>query len=307
MRQKYSYISISESELYGLGRKRDLAKILGIHVKDLVGLIKDDNFKEWPKKEKGKKDRLIEQPLPFLSKTLSRLQSIISKVETPSYLMSGKKGVKPSDNAQMHRLNGYMINVDIEQFYQSTKREFVYSTFRNSFKQADDIASILSSLATYKGHIPTGTATSQSIAFWAYKKTFDRIDALCQRNGISMSIWVDDITFSSEKPFPKNWVRDIQKIMAEVELCLKTSKTKKYLAADYKIVTGSAISPVGDLRVKNQKSKEILDLLEGRQIERLPLRDARMIQGKLVAQRQNNPIFFNSVYTRLKKRLKELI
>ncbi len=308
MSQPPKYIPIDKSKLYRLGRKRDLADLLGISLADLKKVATDKNYEEWVKKQEGKKDRLIEEPLPLLAATLSRLHCILAQVETPSYLMSGKKKIKPRDNAEIHRLNGNMINVDIECFYQSTKREFVYLAFRNKnlFWQTDDVASLLADLVTYKGHIPTGTATSQAIAFWAYRQTFDRINKLCSANDIVMSVWVDDITFSSQKPFPIAWVRDIGNIMAEVDLSLKTNKTKKYSPSEYKSATGSAISPAGDILVKNEKRKEIVDLLKGRRVETLSLKESRTLFGKLTSQRQNEGDFFSGVYTRCKKRLRKL-
>lgn len=306
MRQPSKYIPIEKSKLYRLGTKRDLAGLLGVSLADLRKLTADDNFKEWPKKQKGKKDRLIEEPFPPLAVVLSRLHSILGRVETPSYLLSGKKKIRPRDNAEMHRLHGYMINVDIERFYQSTKREFVYLAFKNIFQQTNDVASLLADLVTYKGHIPTGTAPSQLMAFWAYKQTFERINILCAGKGILMSLWVDDITFSSQNPFPRGWVQDIRKIMAEVDLALKASKTKKYRPTEYKIATGSVISPEGEILVKNEKRREILDLMRGRRVETMSLKELRQLLGKLTSQRQNEGIFFENVYGRCKKRLREL-
>lgn len=300
-------LKIEQSWLYRLGRKRDLASLLNLAPSELKALTTDENFKEWTKKgENGGKDRLIEQPHPPLKAALSTLHSILRSVETPPWLMSGKKKIKPRDNAEAHRQNGYMVTVDIAKFYQSTKREFVYLAFKKQFQQADDVASLLAVLVTYKDHIPTGTPTSQLMAFWAYKQTFERIHNLCVANGITMTVWVDDITFSSPKPFPKNWTKDIGKIVNSVSLSLKQEKTKEYLPSEYKVATGSAISPSGKILVKNQKRKELIDLLKGRRVEALPLKPAKTILGKLTSQRQNEPDFFTSVYERCKVRVQAL-
>lgn len=306
MLQEIEYIPIEKSKLYRIGRRKDLAKLLGLQLSELKALSTDNNYKEWTKKQKGKKDRLIEEPLPRLGEVLARLHIILAKVETPSYLMSGKKRIKPRDNAEIHRNNKYMINVDIERFYQTTKREFIYSTFKNEFEQADDVASALANLVTYKGHIPTGTATSQLIAFWAYKKTFDRVSALCESKEIEMSVWVDDITFSSQNPLPQKWVQDIEKMMRAVDLGLKTNKTKKYGVKEYKTATGVAISPEGELFAKNAKRKEIIDALSGKRVEQLSLKESRQLLGKITSQRQNEPDLFENLYKRCKLHLRKL-
>jgi len=305
--QPHKSLKIEQSKLYRLGRKRDLAALLNLTLAELRALTADENFKEWTKKgEKGGKDRLIEQPHPPLKIVLSKLHHILRCVETPPWLLSGKQRIKPRDNAEAHRQNGYMVTVDIAKFYQSTKREFVYLVFKKQFQQTDDVASLLADLVTYKGHIPTGTPTSQLMAFWAYRQTFERIHKLCVSKGITMTVWVDDITFSSPKPFPKNWAQDIGKIVNTVALSLKEEKTKEYLPSEYKVATGSTISPTGEIRVKNQKRKELIDLLKGRRVEALQLKPARTILGKLTSQRQNEPGFFSSVYARCKIRVQML-
>ena len=162
----------------------------------------------------------------------------------------------------------------------------------------------MSDIVTYKGHIPTGTSTSQIVAFWAYKKTFDRIHKLCLDNGITMTLWVDDIVFSSDIPFPKNWVYDIQKIMNNVSLNLKIQKTKAFSKKEFKLVTGTAISPKKEIRVSNKKRHEIIKLLNGRSVEDLNLKELMSLRGKLVSQRQNEVDFMNGVYQRCIRKIK---
>ena len=300
-------LKIEQSFLYRIGTKRKLATLLNLTISELKLLATDNNYNEWVKKGKnGTKDRLIEQPNPDLKAALSRLHLILRDVETPPWLMSGKRKIKPRDNAEVHRFNSYMITIDIKQFYQSTKREFVYLAFKKQFGQTDDVASLLADLVTYKGHIPTGTATSQLIAFWAYKQTFERLHKLCLSQKITMTVWVDDITFSSNKPFPKDWIKNVGNIVNSVSLTIKEEKTKKYSPNEYKVATGSAISPNGIVLVKNEKRKEIMDIVNGRTVENLPPKIVKQLFGKLTAQRQNEPDFFSNMYERCRVRVREL-
>ena len=299
-------IPVEKSALYRLGTKKSLAKLLTVNVSSMRRLASDSNYREWPQKQKNGKLRLIEEPSPDLAGVQKRLHEELRKVETPTWLMSGKRGVRPQDNALAHCSTVFVINIDIEAFFQSTKREFVYRCFQREFGMIDDVASLLADLVTYKGHIPTGTSTSQIMAFWAYRQTFERIQKLCESQNIVMTLWVDDITFSSPTPFPANWPRDINKILAAVELRLKPSKTKRYGVTEYKIVTGSAISPQAKILVRNTKRREILSLISGRRIEDMSLKSARTLFGKLASQRQNEPAFFDSVYRRCKAHIKKI-
>ena len=299
-------LPIERSALYRLGTKRDLARVLNVSVPSLRRLAADSNYREWWQTGETGKSRLIEEPTPALAGIQKRLHSELRKVETPNWLMSGKRGVRPQDNALAHCGTVFVVNVDIEAFFQSTKREFVYRCFQRQFGMVDDVASLLADLVTFKGHIPTGTSTSQIMAFWAYKQTFERIAMLCQSRNIVMTLWVDDITFSSQTPFPSNWPRDINKILTNVELRLKSSKTRRYSVGEYKVVTGSAISPQGEILARNTKRSEILSLISGRRVEDLSLSEARSLFGRLASQRQNESNFFDSMYGRCKAHIKRL-
>ena len=302
MNQKNKIYPVKQSPLYRLGRKKDLATLLNVSVGDFSTLKQKSNFKEWTNKQ----GRLIEEPAHTLKVLLSYLHKILQRIETPLYLMSGKAGVSSQCNATKHLETPYMINVDIEKFYQNSKREFIYSMFKDTFEQTNDIASLLADITTYDGHIPTGAPTSQILAFWAYKKTFDKIDTLSKSHDIIMTLWVDDITFSSKKPFPSNWIEDIKKILNKVDLNLKDNKTIKKTKNQFKGVTGTAISPQGEKKVKNKKRHKILKIIEEQPIEQMPEKTINSLLGQLSAQRRNEPSFFQNTYERVIKAKKKL-
>lgn len=303
---QHKITAIERSAFYRIGKKSDLASLLGVTVQDLARLASDKYYREWTLEKPGKKARLIEEPVDELGKLQARIHDLLRRVGTPDWLKSGKKGIRPQDNALAHCLNPYLTNVDIEAFYQTTKREYVFRCLVDEFKIVPDVASLLADLVSYKGHLPTGSPTSQITAFWAYKRTFEKIHCLCWSQGISMTLWVDDISFSSTEPLPRDWARHINKILSRVELRLKAKKTKRYSKGEFKIVTGSAISVSGDIRVRNAKRKEILDIIARRRVENLSLQEARSLFGKLAAQRQNEAEFFDQVYHRCKARIRHL-
>ena len=300
-------VPINKSPLYRIGKKADLARILQTTPSELRALQKGENYKEWRKREPGRKDRLIEEPLPRLAAIQQRLHSVIRRIETPPWLMSGRLGVSAIDNALLHHAEAWVINVDIDSFFQSTKREFVIECFKAEFDMVGDVATMLADLVTYKGHIPTGTSTSQDMAYWAYQKLFNRIHAAAAAQDIAMSLWVDDITFSRDIPFPKKWTRDVNKMLTPVDLRLNFAKTKYYAANEHKMITGSAVDPSGGLRVKNSKRTEIRELIGRRSVEELSLSETRSLLGKLAAQRRNESDFFDGIYQRCRAHLKQLL
>ena len=98
--------------------------------------------------------------------------------------------------------NKYVLCVDIHSFYPSTDDKKVLQFYKNSLKTPNDIAKVLTELTTFNGHLPTGAPTSVILAFFAYAKTFDDIYMKAQELKIDMSVYVDDVTFSSQNPIP---------------------------------------------------------------------------------------------------------
>ncbi|MCG2725840.1 MAG: hypothetical protein L6420_06225 [Elusimicrobia bacterium] len=172
---------IERSPLYNLSNKRTLTKLLNTDKKSIESLLKNTAYKVYLNKKK----RLIEEPFPELKKIQSKLNNLLQKIETPSWLKSGKKGMKITDNANIHIKNPYIVCVDIESFYKSVARDKIFQNFKYTFKMTDDVAWLLTNIVVFKDqkpnkygsyfYIPTGTPCSQLVAYWTYKKTFDDI------------------------------------------------------------------------------------------------------------------------------------
>jgi hypothetical protein len=123
-----------------------------------------------------------------------------------------------------------------------------------------DIATILTSLVTYEGRIPTGTPTSQLVAFLSYKDIFTKIYEICKEQDIIFSLYVDDITLSSNKIINKNIKYKINSLLNLSDLNIKKSKTKFFSKKTNKSVTGTIIDTNKKVRLENKKRKEIIDL-----------------------------------------------
>ena len=67
-----------------------------------------------------------------------------------------------------------------------------------------DVAWFISKLIIYENQLPIGSPTSQLVAFWSYKDMFDEILEYSLLNELKISVFVDDISFSSNKSISKN-------------------------------------------------------------------------------------------------------
>ncbi len=251
--------SIEKSPLYRLRNKKKLAILLGLP-NNYFKKVHQYKYSEFYEDKPNGGKRRINNPEEKLKKIQKKLFKLLNRIEKPIWVISGVKGKSYVDNAKLHQLNANICTIDIEQFYDSTKEIYVYNFFNNVMKMSTNISVILTKIVTYEGRIPTGTPTSQLIAFLSYKDLFTIIYERCKAKGILFSLYVDDITLSSNKIIPKNIKNKINYLLNVRGLNIKKSKTKFYAKKSNKSVTGIIIDYKKQLKLENKKRKEIIDL-----------------------------------------------
>lgn len=260
--KQYSY---TKSPIFRLKSKKELAKILNISVNDL------DYLENQTKTNKslysvftiGEKQREIQNPVnKLLCKVQRRLFELLKRFELPQYVYSGKKGSSYISNAKLHKNSPFILKMDIEHFYANTKGEFVYQFFLHKMEMSSDLAHILTNFSTFRDFstniqkIPTGSCLSQLLAFWSYSDMFDKIYELAVLNNYIFSLYVDDMTFSSNSLIPNDFHKKIEEILNSKGLRFKRSKVCYYSANQSKEITGVIITPDKQLRVPNKRLKE---------------------------------------------------
>lgn len=257
----YNYIN---SPFYKLQYKKQLATLLLISENDL------DRLEELTKNKKlysvftvGEKKREIQTPVhPLLYKAQKRLFELLKRFELPEYVFSGKKGSSSTLNAKFHQNSKFVLTMDIEHFYASTRGEFIFQFFFHKLKMASDLAHILTNISTYRDFstnvqkIPTGSMLSQLLAFLAYSDMFESISKLANDNNCIFSLYVDDMTFSSNYRIPRNFHKKVEERLCSKKLRFKRSKVHYYNDTEYKKITGVIISPDYKLKVPNKRLKE---------------------------------------------------
>lgn len=291
---------VKNSFLYKIGNKTKLAKYLGITRNELLNLCNDNLYKVREElKHNGTGTRIIEAPTKQLKSIQRKLNKELQKLETPSYLFSGIKGKSFIDNALVHVQNKYMLCVDIHSFYPSTDDIKVLQFYKNTLKTPNDIAKILTELTTFNGHLPTGAPTSVILAYFAYAKTFEDIYKKAQELNIDMSVYVDDITFSSQNPIPKLFYNFVEKRMKQQGLILKKNKTKWYKPEDFKIITEHGISARNEGKVPIKNILKIKDTMQGKNIKELSYKELISLKGALIVAQRIEPGFYKTLFKRV--------
>lgn len=313
MKQTKNYL-ISRSPLYQLSSKTKLAELLGVSKQYLLHFkYTRDNYKCWERPKKNNNGtRPVEDPNYELKKIQSKLNKLLSRIVTSEYLMSGKKHSNYIVNAQYHKDNPYIFCFDLSKFFQRATRNYIFKSFVNEFKMSSDIAWLITDLVTIPnkdntdGYIPTGSPSSQSVIYWAYKKMFDKILLIAEQKHLKFSLYVDDMTFSSNKPIRNSFPKTIEKMCTKVGLEINDTKTKYFSKGDYKEITGCVITLSSVLKVPNKRRKDFLDIIKNNPIEEMTVKEIRSIYGKLNSMRQIEPNIFPQIYNRVKKQYYKL-
>ncbi len=294
---------VNKSPFYRLRNKTKLANLLQLPKTELLQLVKHPTYNCFWRKEEGRKPRYIEEPTDKLKAVHRRIHRLLSRIETPPYLFSGKWGISHIDNAAFHSQNDFFLTLDIERFYPSSKAEYVFRFFRYVMLMTDDVAGLMAKLVTYEGHIPTGSSLSQSIAYHSYSKMFDTLNKLARPKGITFSLYVDDMVFSSSRPIAKSFLKEIRQRLQSVELTLKSAKIRFGSPKDFKVVTGAAITPGKQLAIPNKLRKKIADQLkQGHDVSLFSERKVISLSGRVDAARRIEPTSYDSLNRTLSPR-----
>jgi hypothetical protein len=262
----YIYYTLEQSPFYKLESKAKLNKILGITM-DLLNYFRSSTVKYHEFKIKinkygfdilPEKQRLIEASNPALKQCQKRISDLLCRIQPPNYLYNPVKGRSSISNAAQHKDSRVVRCLDIKKYFPSSKDVRVYWFFNKVMKCSDDIAAILTKIATYNGHLPTGSPLSPIMSYFAHYDMWENIAALCAAENCILTVYMDDITISGVKVSEK-LTSDIKKAISHVGL--KHHKTKENHYIDKPATVTGVIIDKGKLKVPYDKMKKLMSLV----------------------------------------------
>lgn len=308
IKSKETRYPFDQCALYKCTTKRSLYEYLKVDSFEMHAILKTMHYNEFTRPKKNSDElRTITAPSKALKGIQRRILSLLQRVKRPEWLMSGELGKNYITNVEFHRGNDYCLTIDISKFYDNCTREYVYCFFKNKLKCNSDVAKILTDLSTYQDGIPTGTPVSQMLAYYAYEDMFVEIYDFATLNGLKFSLYVDDMTFSSENNFNSRRVTyKIKKILNRYGHTLKTKKTHYYSKHNSKLVTGVIITSNKLLSTPNSRRKKIIDEVNTINDENFDEKKALSLLGKVSAARQIEPNIFPSIKNNVEKKLAQI-
>ena len=300
IKSKNKSYALTDSGLYNITTKKRLEERLQKTVAELEMLADDLNYRIFFLEKPNGKKREIQAPTIGLDVVQTRIASLLVRVAMPDYVHSGVKGRSNVTNAKEHVGHHPLLKMDIRNFYPSISKKSIYHFFYKTMKAAPDVAGILAELCSYQDHIPTGSRLSMPLSFWANHSMYGELKSLCNSQGVTMSSYVDDLTFSGPS-VNQLFERNVNRIVTNAGLTIHPDKTRLYRPNEPKLITGVMVGKDG-IAVRNKHHKAIYTLFN--EMESVDNdEDLKAIQekllGRLYAAGQIDPVF--------KQRAKNLI
>lgn len=178
----------------------DVANLLEVPTGQLLYILyhKKDNYRDFYIEKKSGKKRIINAPNGGLSILQNKLKPIIEYFYRPKKSAHGFiKGKSIITNAEMHTKKKFVVNIDLENYFESITFARVYGIFKSKpFNFSHPAATVLAQLCTHNGKLPQGACTSPILANLASTSLDKQLTQLAGRKNISYSRYADDITFS---------------------------------------------------------------------------------------------------------------
>ena len=208
---------------------------------------------------------------------LQTVNEILKALYRPSeYAMGFTEGRSVVDNANVHKGQNYVFNIDLKDFFPSIVQPRVWKRLQlNPFNFPVEIASLIAGLCsmrkTYKDKdgkiacnyvLPQGAPTSPIITNMICDKLDRRLGGLAKRFGLRYSRYADDITFSSMHYVYSSkgeFRKELERIITEQGFTINPEKTRLQKLGSRQEVTGIIISK--KLNVTKKYVRDIRNIL----------------------------------------------
>lgn len=244
---------------------------------------KDERFKKYINIKKSMSQLIDERPNDFdkskyrviininqewLKKTQKKFHKIIAKeLNNTTYLQSTIKHKSFATNAHKHIGKKFTLTIDLKNFFTCISRETLANKLKTLLEVDSDIAVYYSKLFTSPSDKPPynngqynlgqGLPSSPILAFLCNYTLFEYINDLAKRYNTSMTIYVDDITFSSDIPISQEFINKLFGLFKQNGMRINTSKVHLSKNSSFKKITGVNIID-GKPKIPSRKHEEIM-------------------------------------------------
>lgn len=241
--------------------RNDLADYIGVPRKKLSYILyfkgTENSYKsfEIPKKNGG--TRQIHAPQKDLKQIQKRLAESIYRYEKEmakenetniNISHAFEKGKSFITNAQIHKNKRFVINVDLENFFDSFHFGRVRGYFMKNIKYQfpKEVATVIAQIVCYKGKLPQGAPSSPIITNMICNIFDMRLLRLAKKYKLDYTRYADDLSFSTNnKDFVNLENQFLEKLSQEIEragFSINDKKTRVQYKDSRQEVTGIVVN-----------------------------------------------------------------
>jgi RNA-directed DNA polymerase len=195
------------------------------------------------------------------------LGSVLSPKHRPSPSShGGVKGRHIKSNAQVHLKSVFGFTTDVANFYPSISFKQIYKLFCKDCRCSPDVSSICTKLCTHRYHLALGLITSPILADCIMRPVDSRLDAMCQKQGLHYSRFVDDITVSGRLPIMSgSYPKVMVDVLGDYGLEVNEKKHAEAMKGEGRFADGKRITKLeikrGTIRVTQAFIEQVRDQL----------------------------------------------
>ena len=246
-------INTLASQFLSLKDAYAFSNLLNFNFTNFKNVIKTASYREFtiPKAKGGK--RIIEAPndnLLFIQKRLNTyLQAVYYKIkpeEVYGFVISIKDEPRAHTiitNAQNHVGKGYVLNIDLKDFFHSISAIKVRTIFQaHPFSFSEDLATCLALICCWNKRLPMGAATSPVVSNLFCLRLDEHLIALSKNYNLVYTRYADDLIFSSDDFITDEVIAGIKKVIAENKFIINERKFRLQSKYRRQTVTGIKVN-----------------------------------------------------------------
>lgn len=231
-------------------------------------------YKQFKIKKKTGGFRLITAPRNRSFMLMLRyVNEMFKALYTPSnYAMGFTEGRSVVTNANMHKGQNYILNIDLKDFFPSIHQARVWKRIQlEPILIKQPVANVVAGLCSMKAEmkngnieyvLPQGAPTSPIITNMICDKLDRRLAGLAKRFGLTYSRYADDITFSSmHNVYQKQgaFCKELSRIITDQGFTMNEDKTRLQKLGGRQEVTGIIVSK--KLNVTQKYVRDVRNIL----------------------------------------------
>jgi len=98
-----------------------------------------------------------------------------------------------------HKNANVVVKMDVKKYFENVTEDIVFRVWHRELKCSREVASLLTQLTTFNGHLPQGAPTSSTLANIYLASVFSPLLQQCKELEVTPGAYVDDIQFSGQR------------------------------------------------------------------------------------------------------------